>query len=139
MRAAALLLVLAVGGAAAAQTVEPARPIRAQSLISQGDLTVTEDNIPGAVSDIAEVVGKEAKVTLYPGRPILLDQVGPPALIERNQQVHMNYADGPLSISTDGRALDRGGVGETIRVMNLTSKQIVSGAVAADGSIKVTP
>ena len=101
--------------------------------------TVTEDVTPGAVSDLAEIVGKEAKVTLYPGRPILIDQIGPPALIERNQQVKMSYADGPLSIMTEGRALDRGGVGETIRVMNLTSKQIVSGAVAADGSIKVTP
>lgn len=139
MRAAALLLALLPAGTAAAQTVEAARPIRAQSLISEGDLTVTEDVTPGAVSDLAEIVGKEARVTLYPGRAILIDQVGPPALIERNQQVKMSYADGPLSIMTEGRALDRGGVGETIRVMNLTSKQIVSGAVAADGSIKVTP
>lgn len=139
MRAAILLSALLAGGSAFAQTVEPARPIRANSLISEGDLTMTEDNVPGALSDIADAAGKEAKVTLYPGRPILFDQVGPPALIERNQQVHMNYADGPLSISTEGRALERGGVGEVIRVMNLTSKQIVSGAVAADGSIKVTP
>ena len=38
---------------------------------------------------------------------------------------------------TEGRAPDRGGVGEAVRVMNLTSRQIVSGTVAPDGSIKV--
>jgi flagella basal body P-ring formation protein FlgA len=49
----------------------------------------------------------------------------------------MSYASGPLRIVTDGRALDRAGAGEFVRVMNLTSKQTVTGVVAADGSIEV--
>jgi flagella basal body P-ring formation protein FlgA len=76
-------------------------------------------------------------VTLYPGRPILENQVGPPALVERNQVVRMVFLRGGLAITAEGRALDRGGFGEAVRVMNLSSRQIVSGAVAADGSIEV--
>jgi flagella basal body P-ring formation protein FlgA len=49
----------------------------------------------------------------------------------------MHFNAGALSITTDGRALDRAGVGELLRVMNLASRQIVTGSVAADGSIEV--
>ncbi len=49
----------------------------------------------------------------------------------------MSYVNGPLRIVTDGRALDRAAAGEMVRVMNLASKQTVTGVVAADGSIEV--
>jgi flagella basal body P-ring formation protein FlgA len=135
---AALLLLVAGALPAAAASVVPVRPIRAQAVVLATDLELRDDTIPGAIGALEEAVGLEAKVTLYPGRPILEGQVGPPALVQRNQTVRMNYISGALAISAEGRALDRGGVGETIRVMNLGSKQIVTGDVAADGTIEVT-
>ncbi len=93
--------------------------------------------MPGAIASIEEAVGLEAKVALYPGRPILLSQLSAPALVERNAVVRMAYVSGPLRIVTEGRVLDRAGKGEMVRVMNLTSKQTVTGVVAADGSIEV--
>ena len=42
-----------------------------------------------------------------------------------------------LRILTEGRALARGGVGDVIRVMNLSSRTTVSGRIAADGSVHV--
>lgn len=134
---AALLPALLIGGAAMAQAVVPVRAIRSQTLISADDLTVSDESVPGALAEIAAAVGQEARVTLYPGRPILSSQIGAPALVERNSLVRMHYAEGPLSITTEGRVLDRAGVGDTVRVMNLVSKQTVSGTVAPDGSIKV--
>ena len=124
-------------GQSAAGSVQPVRAIRARTVLAAGDLTVVGEAVPGAVAAIEEAVGKEAKVTLYPGRPILLDQLGAPALVERNALVRMNYARGPLHIVTDGRALDRAGVGEPVRVMNLVSRQTVTGVVAPDGSVEV--
>jgi flagella basal body P-ring formation protein FlgA len=139
IRAAALAAVIAalLAEAALAGAVVPVRPIRGQSLIAADDVEAADLDLPGAIEDPAAVVGREARVTLYPGRPILKGQVGAPALVERNQLVRMNFADGPLIITAEGRVLDRGGVGEVVRVMNLSSRQIVSGAVAADGSIEV--
>ena len=120
-----------------AQAVAPVRAIRAKSIIGPSDLEILDHDAPGAYTDIDDLVGMEARVTLYTGRPIKVDQVGPPALIERNQLVRMNFSRGPLNITTDGRALDRAGIGERVRVMNLTSRQIVSGLVGEDGSIEV--
>lgn len=135
--ASALVLVCLAAAPAFAASVVPVRPIRAQSIVLASDLELRAESIPGAVGSLEEAVGLEAKVTLYPGRPVLSAQIGPPAVVERNQTVRMNYVRGALSISAEGRALDRGGVGERIRVMNLGSKQIVFGAVAGDGTIEV--
>lgn len=132
-----LILAALAGETALAGAVTPVRAIRAQSVLSADDLALLEKDVPGAVGNIDQAVGLEAKTTLYPGRPILATQIGPPALVERNQPVRMVFSNGPLLITTDGRALDRGGIGEAVRVMNLTSRQTVTGTVAADGSIKV--
>ncbi|MEM9971263.1 MAG: flagella basal body P-ring formation protein FlgA, partial [Pseudomonadota bacterium] len=44
-----------------------------------------------------------------------------------------------LTIRTEGRVLDRGAVGDRVRVMNLTSRSTVSGIVAAGGTVVVSP
>lgn len=138
MRLGLILLVLVLGPAAAfGGAVTPVQAIRAKSIVAAQDLTELDEDVPGAVASIEDAVGLEARTTLYPGRPIMSSQIGPPALVERNQPVRMVFERGPLSIATEGRTLDRGGVGEAVRVMNLSSRQTVTGTVAADGSIRV--
>ncbi|HMQ91542.1 MAG TPA: flagellar basal body P-ring formation chaperone FlgA [Amaricoccus sp.] len=132
-----LMVLMLAAGAVFAQSVTPVRAIRAQSLIGEADVVPSETSAAGAVAEIAAVVGQEARTTLYPGRPILSNQIGAPALVERNQLVRMHFSEGALSITTEGRTLDRAGAGELVRVMNLASRQIVTGSVLADGSIEV--
>jgi len=139
-RAAAIFILLVAAmsaGAVLAQSVTPVRAIRSQTMIEAEDLALGEESVPGAATSIEEVIGMEAKVALYPGRPILFSNLREPALVERNAVVRMSYVNGPLRIVTDGRALDRAAAGEMVRVMNLASKQTVTGVVAADGSIEV--
>lgn len=140
LRPAAIFLILVVAlsaGAVFAQSVTPVRAIRSHAVLMPEDLALAEESVPGAVASIEEAVGQEAKVALYPGRAILAGQIGAPALVERNAVVRMSFVKGPLRIVTDGRALDRGAAGELVRVMNLDSRQTVSGTVAADGSVEV--
>lgn len=119
------------------QSVTVVRALRSQSVIEAGDLVLTVGATPGGIDAVEAAVGMEAKVALYPGRPILASQIGTPALVERNALVRLGYLKGPLSIVTEGRALDRAGLGEAVRVMNLQSRQTVTGTVAADGSVEV--
>lgn len=135
LRTLALMLLLAEP--ALASSVVAVRPIRAQTVVASADLELAEEDVPGALATLEAAVGLEARVTLYPGRPILASQLGPPALVERNELVRMVYRRGALAIGAEGRALDRGGFGERIRVMNLSSRQVVTGAVTEDGSIEV--
>ncbi|MBA3326108.1 MAG: flagellar basal body P-ring formation protein FlgA [Rhodobacteraceae bacterium] len=133
----ALALALLAAHPALASSVVPVRAIRAKTVVSAADVELVPEDAPGALAAIEEAVGLEARVTLYPGRPIHAAQLGPPAVVERNQLVRMVFLRGALAISAEGRTLDRGGVGERIRVMNLGSRQIVTGAIADDGSIEV--
>ena len=120
-----------------AETLTAARVVRPNSIIGASDLAVISASVPGALTPEADVVGLEARITLYPGRPILPDHVGPAALVERNQPVLVIFRSGGLTISADGRALSRGAEGDTVRVMNLNSRTTISGMVQSDGSVVV--
>ncbi len=131
------LSLCAVPLSALADTLVAARTIRAQTILSAADLALIANDVPGALGTIEDAVGLEAKVMLYSGRPISDADIGPAAVVERNAVVILVFHQGGLSITADGRALDRAAPGEVLRVMNLSSKTIVSGTVAPDGTIHV--
>lgn len=133
------LAALCATGVAAAETVVAARTLRAQTLIAAADLEVRPGATPGALADPAQAIGREARVVLYAGRPIRHADLGAPALVDRNDLVVLAFDAGGLAIRTEGRALGRAGAGEAVQVMNLGSKTIVTGRVAADGTVRVGP
>lgn len=122
---------------ALAEIVVPTRTIRPKQVIVASDLTYKPVKIEGMIADPSEVIGQEARVALYAGRPIRPGDFGPPAIVNRNDLVTLIFDHAALSISTEGRALGRGSVGERIRVMNLSSRTTVSGLIRADGQIEV--
>jgi len=137
MRGLLLCLLLSMATSALAEAVVPTRTIRAREIIDARDLTVNSVDISGAISQPQEIIGQEARVTLYAGRPIRPGDIGPPAVIGRNDIVSLVFSNGSLKIVTEGRALGRGAVGETIRAMNVGSRTAVTGVILANGSIEV--
>ncbi len=134
-----IFLLFASALAVSAQTVVAAHAIRARSIIAPEDLVVLDKDTIGGIEDAADVIGQEARVNLYAGRVIRASEIGAPAILERNQLVIMVYNIGLLSISSEGRVLNRAGVGEMVRVMNLDSRLTVTGRVLFDGTIEVSP
>lgn len=132
-----VLCFLLFAGPAAADTVVAARTIQAQTIISAQDLVLQPGDVPGAESDPALFIGMEARVALYAGRPINVADVGFPAIVDRNELVPLIYDHNGLTIRTEGRALGRAGVGEVIRVMNMSSRNTVSARVGEDGAAYV--
>ncbi len=136
-RAAATLLAICIGSMVGAEVIVAARTIRPREIISAQDLIRKSAVIAGALSDPLEIIGQEARVVLYAGRPIRPGDIGSPAIVSRNDMVTLVYSRGPLRIATEGRALGRGAQGETIRAMNMASRMTVSGTIMANGSIEV--
>ncbi len=122
---------------AVAESLVAARTIRALSVVTPQDLAVSDAVIPGALTDAADAVGLETRVVIYPGRPVRPEDLAPPAIVERNQVVPLVYRHGTLAISAEGRALGRGTVGDRVRVMNLASRNTVSGTIGPDGRVWV--
>ncbi|WP_299774309.1 flagellar basal body P-ring formation chaperone FlgA [uncultured Tateyamaria sp.] len=134
----ALIITCLIATSVSADTVVPTRTLRPGTLITAADLTIRDEVQAGMFEYMADVIGQEARTALYAGRPIPFEAIGPPAVVDRNQIVPLFFNAGGLSIATEGRALERGGVGDRVRVMNLTSRSTLFGFVQEDGSVKVT-
>ena len=136
MRFVAAFVVFA--GPVAADILVAARTIPARTIIGPDDILLRDLNVLGAIDSPALAVGQESRVALYAGRPIRAGDIGPPAVVERNQIITLVYRRGGIVISTEGRALERAGPGDFIRVMNLTSRTTVSAQIDAAGNAIVT-
>lgn len=63
--------------------------------------------------------------------------LAPPTLVRRNDLVRMRFVGGRLEIRAEGRALEAGRAGERVRVLNLDSRQPVTGRVVAPSEVEI--
>lgn len=128
---------LAVVFAASAEggTVVAARTLPPGTLIVAGDLRGGAE----ASGELQPLIGLETRRIIYAGRPVHRGDLGPPTLVERNAIVTMTFREGGLAIRAEGRAVDAGGAGERIRVMNLASRQMVTARIIGQGTVEVLP
>lgn len=121
-----------------ADTLIAARTIPARSIIMPEDIIARDIDVVGGLSDAALVIGQEARVALYAGRPIRRGDLTTPAIVERNQIVRLTYQYQGITITTEGRALERAGAGDWIRVMNLSSRTTITAQIHESGVAVVT-
>ncbi len=119
---------------AIAEELVAARNIRAGSVITATDIVSPNDI--DAMRRAVNIIGMEAIRTFYQGQPLREDNLRKPTLVKRNAIVQMAFANGAMTINAEGRALDQGGLGDRVRVMNLISKRIVVATVSGNDSVK---
>lgn len=134
---AVLVLIWGGAGTATADAIYMLRTARAGEVLQAQHLVVRGPDYPGAYQNLDHVVGQEAKVTLYAGQPLRRGEIGPPALVDRNALVQLVFENQGLRITSEGRSLSRGALGDRIRVMNLSSRSSLFGVVQADGTVEV--
>jgi flagella basal body P-ring formation protein FlgA len=121
----------------AADGVVALRTIPARAILAEADVELRPGPIPGAAERVSDVVGREARTTIFAGRPVGPGDLAEPALIERNALVTLVYRTPGLTIEAVGRSMSRAAAGDTIRVLNTGSRIIVTGQVATDGTVNV--
>ena len=131
-------IAILLGSPASAEVLVATRTIPAQTVILAEDVSLRDLGAPGAATDPEEVVGKEARVALFAGRPIHPRDLTVPAVVDRNQVIPLIYEGNGLYIKTEGRALDRAGPGEFIRVMNMQSRTTVTARIDRAGTAHVS-
>ena len=124
-----LLPIHAYGAEVTAATV-----LRRGAVLSGADISVVL--APGENMEAVRgaYIGQQLKRTVYAGHKIKAEYVGAPVLVKRNDQVSMVYTYGAMQILAKGRALQAGAQGETITVMNVSSRTKVL-AVVLEGSL----
>lgn len=111
-------------------TLVAAEVIRAGDPVTVANAELGEGADPALYEALA---GREVRRTVYAGQPITMENTRPMRLVTRNQVVTIKYINGPLEISTTGRAMGEASLNETVSVLNLQSRQLVQGVVQADG------
>ncbi len=121
--------------AAAADESVAARTLPAGTILTAADVALAPTPRAGPLPP--DVIGRQTRVAIYQGRPILAAQLATPTLVARNQLVTLAYESAALRIETEGRALGAGGAGDVIRVMNLSSRATISARINPDGTVTV--
>lgn len=85
----------------------------------------------------ADLIGKVARRTLLPGRPVPVIAVAVPDLVARGVPVEIVFQEGGLTILAQAMSLEAGSAGDVIRVRNLDSGLIIKAKVQADGTLRV--
>ena len=106
--------------------------IRAGDRLSDANTTTESGEL--SAEDQA-LMGKEVRRTVYVGQAIKPENTQTPRLVTRNQTVTVKYIRNALEISMSGRAMSDAGQGEQVSVMNLQSRQLITGVVTKDGWI----
>lgn len=122
---------------ALAGTVTAKTTLQRGTIIEADDLHVKISAGETAEDVLSAYVGKELKRSVAVGYKINPAYVGKPVTVRRNSRVTMIYRAGALEISAWGRALDEGGVGDIITIMNLESRKKVQGRISKSGSVEV--
>ncbi|MDO5528328.1 MAG: flagellar basal body P-ring formation chaperone FlgA [Paracoccus sp. (in: a-proteobacteria)] len=138
MRALILAAALAAPVCASADSIVAAVHLRAGTVIAPEHLAYADD-IAGAISEPGDALGLETRIAIYQGRAIRLEDLRSPTLVERNQIVQLRFQTGGLSITTEARSLGRGSAGETVRVMNISSRTTISAMIQPDGTLIAAP
>ncbi len=119
----------------------PVRRIAPGEIIGEADLTTVAmplDRVAeGILTTRDALVGMASRRQLAAGRLVQATAVGAPLVVRRNKPVRLVYEDGALVLAARGRALQDGGVGEVVRVMNLASSVVVTGTVTGPETVSV--
>lgn len=89
------------------------------------------------IMDEAQLIGLTPRRTVMPGEPLRFTQIIEPVLVERGDKVTITYADGPIQLISEGKALQNGARGDVIRVVNFSSNRTIDANVKSSGQVIV--
>ncbi len=121
----------------------PKRPISKGETLRDDDIEVVRMKTEQVQSDVAVeralLVGKAAVRGLRAGHPVFVRDLERPVLVVKDSLVTIVLQGPQMRLTARGRALDAGGQGDVIRIVNIQSQQTVEGTVVAAGQAAVKP
>ena len=123
------------------EIVVTARSLPRGTILAADDLRRVEHDVSklpnGYIADTQAGVGMELRRHLSAGTALTTNMVRKPQIIKRGQQVAIIAVTGNLEVRMTGKALAHGGVGDRIRVLNLSSRKKLEGTITSSGAVRV--
>lgn len=117
-------------------------PVRSGDIIRASDVTFVDmresDISAKTVLDASQLIGQSARRSLPALRTLSSSDVVEPVLVKKGDLVTVTLQDSALHLTAQGKALENGAAGATVRIMNTSSRQIVEGVVTGFQSVAVS-
>ena len=121
----------------------PRQRVAAGQEIDKADVQWIEMETARMAGDIIDnaddVIGMAAKRDLMAGQPIRARDLTRPVMVAKGAMITMIFQSPFMSLTATGRAIEGGGRGEVIQVMNLQSKKVVFATVTGPNQAMVAP
>ena len=117
----------------ATRTLAPGDIVQHEDVMAQAPVRVRPDAVPAS----RDVTGLEVKRRVTAGQTLTTRDVGQRSVVKANASVNVIWNAGTLSLAMQGRALESGGVGDEIRVLNTTTSRTVRGRITEQGTVEV--
>lgn len=92
-----------------------------------------------AIIDANQLVGQTVRRALMAGKLLNKNDVAMPVMIEKGEHVSITLQSGLMKLTMKGRALNDGGKGDVIRVMNTKSNRSLEARIISPGKVVVDP
>ncbi|MBL4601486.1 MAG: flagellar basal body P-ring formation protein FlgA [Emcibacteraceae bacterium] len=84
-----------------------------------------------------KLIGMTPRTQIKEGIAIRLNEVNRPILVKRGALVKINFKTARISLSTIGKAIQKGGKGDVIQVKNNASQKIISAIILGPNQVEV--
>ncbi len=102
-------------------------------------LEIPERNVKnGMTLGKNDLIGMTPRRVLVSGQPVLAGDIETPQLVDRGEIVTMVFNEGGLQLTAQGKALEKGGKGDRIKVVNTSSSKTVVAEVTNDKEVTLT-
>lgn len=103
-------------------------------------IRLRRDMVPAdALLKAEQLVGMTPRRTAPAGKALQSMDLDAPMLVRKGQLVTMTLKNGPIALSLQGRAMQNGSEGDTVRILNTSSNQAVEGVVTGLQAVTVMP
>lgn len=117
------------------------KTIRSGEVIKSTDITWT--SLPdqqvsrNMIRSQDKLIGMTPRSQIKEGNPIRLNEIDRPVLIKRGSLVKVHFSSAKINLSTLGKAMEKGGLGDVIQVKNNTSNKLISAIVLGPNQVQV--
>lgn len=122
-------------------TLIAARDLKKRTPLTEGDFLVRIDKteyMQKALTAPSEAVGSSLRRSVRLGFPILEEDLLSDGGIKSGQRVSLIGRRGELSVSTQAIALQRGKVGDVIRVKNIATRKVLWARVISNNQVEIS-
>jgi flagella basal body P-ring formation protein FlgA len=120
--------------------VVPAHDIARGDTIAEADLTTVlvdgSSLMSGVITSTNALTGMQTRRMLHAGESLRADDVRHPVVVAKGQTVTMIFSAPGVELTAMGRAMNEGGVGDTITVQNPASYRMITATVSGPGAVR---